>query len=55
VYCVLYGWFGENVSETATEQREEHLIKISYEKSRQCVLSEIEVDSYGERHVVNNS
>lgn len=45
----------ENVSEKATEQREERLIKISYEKSRQCVLSEIEVDSYGERHVVNNS
>jgi hypothetical protein len=45
----------ENVSEIATEQREERLIKISYEKSRQCVLSEIEVDSYGERRVVNNS
>jgi len=45
----------ENVSETETEQREEHLIKINYDKSRQCVLSEIEVDSYGERHVVNNS
>lgn len=44
------------VSETETaEQREEHLIKINYEKSRQYVLSEIEVDSYGERHVVNNS
>lgn len=47
--------YGENVSETTTEQRKERLIKISYEKSRQCVLSESEVDSNGGRHMVNNS
>jgi len=31
---------------TVAKQKEERLIKIIYEKSRRCALSEIEVDSY---------